>query len=132
LKETQTSLMVVDLLKSQIKELEEQINKVRHDFYQYCVDHSQNTWGGASKTTNLVNQFTRQVTARALLTMGAIRSTWHERTDKKGEYRWHGEELERLNIPGLNTPEDIFHLYQFIVWSKLTGGSWTSFRMQKY
>jgi len=120
LKETQTALMVIDLLKSQIKELEEQSKNIRHAFFQYCVDYiAHNATLGIffifrdGKLFELINRYTQQATNRAQLTQ----ETYNKLPKRKsGTFPLppHAEDWEALNIPGLNTLEDFFRLYQFI------------------
>lgn len=117
LKETQTSLMVVELLKTQIKELEEQGKKVRREFLLYCKEHQMNTWGSESKTLKLVNRYTHQVTGKAQLTNAVIQQGL-SKVGKPENWTYHIEVLENMNLPGLNTPAELLQLYQFITQPK--------------
>jgi predicted RNA-binding Zn-ribbon protein involved in translation (DUF1610 family) len=109
MKETQTSLMVIELLKSQIRELEEQSKKVRHVFFQCCVDHiaqnaSMGTWFifRDSKLFELVNRYTQQATNKAQLTQETYQNLPRRRS---GTFILPSlvEDWEAVNIPGLNT-----------------------------
>jgi len=81
---------------------------------QYCRDNQVDGWGREAKGLQLVNQYTRQVTGRPQLTRDILRQAV-SKDARTGEWNYHLQVVENLNLPALNTPEDMHNLYQFLL-----------------
>jgi len=119
LKDTRTAKMLVNYFKGQITNLEEETSQLRIAFLQYCVDHlwgdGATGFGGESKTNKLINLYTQSVTGKPQLTRKLLTKTgWYEKEGAHGFSGWHMEKVYALDMPALNTAEDLFKLYQFI------------------
>ncbi len=114
LKETQASQLVLEILNNRIKELEERANKIRHDLLQCCRDNQVDFWGRDSKELKLVNQYTQLVTGHPQLTRDILALAVSQ-DPKTGAWIYHLDVVERMNLPGLNEPEELSRLYQYIV-----------------
>ena len=119
LKDAKTAQMLINYFKAQLASLEAQAAHLRTTFLQYCVDHlvgeSGTAFGGESRTNKLVAEYTRAVTGLTPLTRKVLLAAgWAEKQGAHGFYGWHMDRVFALNLPGLNTAEDFFKLYQFI------------------
>lgn len=119
LKDARTAQMLIAYFKEQIAGLEAEATQLRITFLQYCVDHlwgdGATGFGGESKTNKLINLYTQSVTGKPQLTRKLLTKTgWAEKEGAHGFYGWHMDKVFALNIPALNTVEDLFRLYQFI------------------
>jgi hypothetical protein len=113
LMEMQAAQLTADHLQNQIDQLKKQAEKIRHDLLQYCRDNQVDGWGREAKGLQLVNQYTRQITGRPQLTRDILRQAV-SKDARTGEWNYHLQVVENLNLPALNTPEDMHNLYQFL------------------
>lgn len=119
LKDARTAQMLIAYFKGQIAEMEEEAEQLRMAFMQYCVDRcvgeAGTVFGGESKTNKLINLYEQSVTGRPQLTRKLLLKTgWYEKEGAHGFYGWHMDKVYALDIPALNTAEDLFRLYGFI------------------
>lgn len=119
LKDAHTAQMLIDYFKERIADLESEASQLRRTFLQYCVDHlwgdGATGFGGDSKTNKLVNQYAQMVSGKPQLTRKLLMDAgWAEKKGAHGFYGWHMDRVFALNIPALNTPQDLFNLYQFV------------------
>lgn len=119
LKDARTAQMLIDYFKERTSELESDASQLRIAFLQYCVDH---LWGdgatgfsGESKTNKLINLYTQSVTGQPQMTRKLLLKTgWYEKEGARGAYGWHMDKIYALDVPALNTAEDLYKLYGFI------------------
>lgn len=114
LMEAQKAQMTADLLQKQIQQLEAQAQRIRHDLLQYCRDNQVDGWGRETKGLKLVNQYTRQVTGSPQLTRDILRQAV-SKNPVTGEWNYHLQAVEALNLPALTTAEDMYRLFQFVL-----------------
>lgn len=119
LKNARTAQMLIAYFKDQIAALEDEAAQIRIAFLQYVVDHlvgeKGTAFGGESRTNKLISLYSQMVTGKTQLTRKLLLDAgWHEKQGAHGFYGWHMDKVFALNIPSLNTSEDLFKLYQFI------------------
>ncbi len=119
LKDARTGQMLVAYFKERLSELENEAAQLRIAFLQYCVDHlwgdGATGFGGESKTNKLINLYTQSVTGQPQMTIKMLKNAgWYEKEGAHGFYGWHMDKVYALDIPALNTAEDLFKLYGFI------------------
>ncbi len=119
LKNARTAQMLIAYFKDQLAALEDEAAQIRIAFLQYVVDHlvgeKDTVFGGESRTNKLISLYSQLVTGKPQLTRKLLLDAgWHEKQGAHGFYGWHMDKVFALNIPSLNTAEDLFKLYQFI------------------
>jgi len=119
LKETQAAMMVADLLKTQIKELEEKASSLRKAFFEFCYSHVfyyqymprlRKTLEAYQKSLGLApGSFKDAISScvyRILINDPGLYP--------KIEYPLDYDKLLAKNTPGCNTADDFLRIYQFI------------------
>ena len=94
LKETQNKLMVIEALKTQIKEMEAQAEATHQKFIEYVDQEIRNSAYFKTKTIKLLDQYAQQVTGKKIYPSGVVYIDY-----KRSR---------------LSTREDLVTLYQFI------------------
>lgn len=104
LKESQNAMLVIELLRNQIRELEAQAKMVQDNFWEYVLDHV------STSVTRLIDRYAQQVTGKKQLARSLGRSRVE---DGKGAFHIDREKMAH-GVVGLSTLEDLTRLYQFI------------------
>lgn len=120
LKESQTAMMVADLLKSQIKELEEKAAQIRKAFFEFCypnvffyknMPHLRKTLEAYQMSLGLARgSFAGAISACIVVDLPGL---FNGR-----EFTMDYEKLLARNTPGFNTADDLLNIYQYISQAK--------------
>jgi hypothetical protein len=105
----QAAMLSTDLLKGQIRELEEQARKVRLSFFDFHTKYL--FYGKLSHLNKTLEAYQESIGLARGSLRDAIATCGHL---EAMEYRFDTARLAAMDIPGFNTADDLLRLYEFI------------------